>query len=271
MAYADYNAYKNSTIQSAQKSDTGFRTFNAAGGNQAGRLLDMFTYAYPDVDLPTTAVVPTQSLSGALTFANAGTGRLVVNSIDASGFVPGMHILCDRLSHQGNLSGSLNTAQTTNLPTAALTRYTDGEGVIALVTIWSQIGTTATTYTISYTNQAGTSGKTSIAMDVSGSFEKRWYGRAFVTPLASGDTGVRSVESFTLAASTGGGNFGISLIKPLLFMQVTQRGNTNQADFMTNNLHGGLPEILDDAFLFWLSIPGPGTTAATGQVNFSEV
>lgn len=126
-------------------------------------------------------------------------------------------ILIDRLSHTGGLSGTVTTAQTTNLPTAALpTRETGGEGVMAALQIYTILGNTDTAWTVSYTNQAGTAGRT---------------GKGFFssTPFVSGihpiqlegtDSGVRSVESVTLTSSTlTAGNFGIVLYKPLMMIQ----------------------------------------------------
>jgi len=272
MAYADYSDYKNSIAQSTQRVQSGFRSYTPGIGSLVGKAWDMFPSAYPDADAPTTAVVPSSALLGWTEIANGGAGRLVVNSIDIQGWAKGLYILCDRLSHQGGLVGNVTTTQTTNLPTAALTRYTSGEGVMAMVTTWIQIGASASTYTISYTNQAGTSAQTSVPATIGGDANNRAVNRAFFTPLAAGDSGVRSVESFTLASSTGvAGSLSIALIKPLLYVNVVDQNSTYTADFLSNNMHGGMPEILDDAFLFWVCVAGQTTMKAVGNLNLTEV
>lgn len=158
-------------------------------------------------------------------------------------------MLCDRLSHQGGLSGTATGTITTNLPTAALTRYTDGVGVMAGIEITTIIGTTGTTITCSYTNQAGTSGRTSQPINI-GATNFREANRMLLLNLEGGDSGVRSIESSTLLATTGtAGAFGYTLFKPLAFIPVHREMKTDW-----NGLLGGggqLPEILDDAHLFW--------------------
>lgn len=150
-------------------------------------------------------------------------------------------LLIDRLSHQGGLSGTVTTAQTTNLPTAALTRYTSGVGVMIGLEIYTQIGTTATTVTVSYTNQAGTSGRTSLAR-VFGGTNFREVNRIMPIPLADGDTGARSVESVTVLATTGtAGNFGVTLYKPLVVLPPLAAAQNGDCDmpFQWDLLAGG--------------------------------
>lgn len=166
-------------------------------------------------------------------------------------------MLIDRLSHQGGLSGTTATAQTTNLPTAALPRYTNGVGVMAALEIYSAIGSTATTATISYTNQDGVSGRISKPVVIGGSNENT-ASRFIPIPLQDDDTGVLSVQSVTLAASTASaGNFGITLFKPLMIFPNFAPVVDAIQPRTFNTLVGGFgccPEILDDACLGLLGI-----------------
>ncbi len=170
----------------------------ASPTNPSGRPRDCWTSAPLGGTAPTTAVAPTKTspAAGAYPFQewqNSGAGLLnfIVGGTLGS-ISPGVWLLCDRLSHQGGLSAVTTGAQTTNLPTAALTRYTDGEGVMLGLTVYTQIGATGTTITASYTNQAGTAGQTTPAV-VFGGTGFREAGRMILLPLASGDTGVRAV------------------------------------------------------------------------------
>ncbi|MDX2073023.1 MAG: hypothetical protein SFX19_01505 [Alphaproteobacteria bacterium] len=162
-------------------------------------------------------------------------------------------MLIDRLSHQGGLSGTVTTAQTTNLPTAALPRYTSGEGVMMALEIYTSVGsTTAANATVSYTNQAGVSGRTSKIVILGGTTDFA-ASRFIILPLQDDDTGVRSVQSVTLSANTGSaGNFGVTLFKPLsLFPSFSQAFDGIQPRTF-NTLIGGFgccPEILNDACL----------------------
>lgn len=183
-------------------------------------------------------------------------------------------MLIDRLSHQGGLNGTSAVAQTTNLPTAALTRYTSGEGVMAALEIYSAVGSTATTATISYTNQAGVSGRISKPVVFGGSSEST-QSRFIPIPLQDDDTGVQSVQSVTLTASTASaGNFGITLFRPLmLFPNFAQAIEAIQPRTF-NTLIGGFgccPEILDDACLGLLGIANSTNVGViTGALYLAE-
>lgn len=196
--------------------ENGFNTLQA-------RLYSLFTSTPFAGVVPTTATVPSRTITGAFGQKD-GVGNLCLgdfkfqtsNSIGAGGLL----ILFDRLSHQGGLDATVITAQTTNLPTAALTRYTNGQGVIAMLEIYTQIGATATTITVSYTNQAGTAAQIS-QPTVFGGTAFREVGRIIPIPLALGDTGIRSVENVTVLASTlTAGNFGITLYKPIMAIPI---------------------------------------------------
>ncbi len=166
---------------------------------------------------PTTAVVPTSSTTGALGQAN-GTSGLSIIQLIASWATPlgGTLVVADRLSHQGGLSGTVAGAQTTNLPTAALTRRTGGLHVLPTMEIYTVIGTTATTVTASYTNRSSVAGNATPTIAVGGT-GLREAGQVLWLPLLPGDDGCLSVESITLAASTTTvGNFGVTLRYPLL-------------------------------------------------------
>jgi hypothetical protein len=168
--------------------------------------------------------------------------------------------MIDLLNISGNMNATLATPQTTGLPTAALTRYTSGEGVMAGIVIFTQIGNTITTVTVSYTNQAGTSGRTSTATSF-GQTAFRENNIFIPIPLQAGDTGVRSIESVTLAASTGtAGNFGVCLYKPLAMISFEDITGQAPLDAVSSNcIIGSLCEIHPDACLTFL---GNGTISA---------
>lgn len=199
---------------------------------------------------PTTAAVPSRTIAGALGQIDPVVSmRIAHTAINRN--APSYMLLCDRLSHQGGLSGTTTGAQTTNLPTAALTRYTSGEGVMAGIEIYSAIGGSATTFTSSYTNQAGTSSRTSEVSNIGGA-NYQTASRMLLLPLQKGDSGVRAVASVTLAATTGtAGNFGVTLFKPLLAIPFPSYSNASIDFNGFLNLGGQLPEILPDACLFW--------------------
>ena len=126
MAIADYTTYKAEVaapFQTLQHTKDSLTTV-------AGRLYSLWDTAPFAGAAPTTAAVPTSATTGAWGQQNS-SGVQRVASVEASMAQGGYLIIADRLSHQGGLSGTVTTAQTTNLGTAALTRYTSGIGVMA--------------------------------------------------------------------------------------------------------------------------------------------
>jgi hypothetical protein len=183
----------------------------------------------------------------------------------ATALTGGTLILYDRLLHIGGLSGTVTTAQTVG---GTITRNTGGKGNFAFAEIYTQIGSTATTITMSYTDQDGNSGNTSTGV-VFGGTNFREATRAIFLPLAANDSGIQSIQSVTLAASTTtAGNFGIVMGRILAYIGVGVAGAAGWRDYIT-----GLPSIpkIDDGSclsLLWMPI---GTTAPEILGGFSIV
>lgn len=181
-------------------------------------------------------------------------------------------MLIDRLSHQAGLDGTVTTEQTTNLPTAALPRYTSGVGVMAAIQIYTVLGATSVTVTIKYTNQAGTANQVSQPLVIPATVPAETF---LIFSLADGDTGVRSVEGLTLSASTlAAGNFGVVLFKPVAMFPCVYGQQGDSKPIRSNLIGGGcwMENVSDDAFydILWMS----STTAAgitAGAVNLIEV
>lgn len=177
-------------------------------------------------------------------------------------------MLVDLLNVSGGLNGTLTTAQTTGLPTAALPRYTDGVGVCIGIRIYTAVGATATTLTCSYTNQAGTAGRTSKPI-VFGGASANTAGVLLIVPLQDGDTGVRSVESITVAATTGtAGNFGVWLFKPLALLPSFGTEKNGQIGYAEGMQAGRLVKVFPNACLYALSKYGSGS--AYSQLTLIE-
>lgn len=225
MALASFGAYRaalnapgaTATVfkdLSAQALDAAFTgTWHRAGNPVAGTTpstaaaLD-YTGALGQHSIPHPAVA-----SGRLCLVSSNLG--VGGTSEPLRNAPGA-MLIDRLSHQGGLVGNITTAQNNvsgaNLPTAALTRYTDGVGVMIALQIYTALGATDSIVNISYTNEAGTPGRTASVWFVATPSVNTVY----IATLQAGDLGVRSVEAVQLVLSTGtAGNMGITLFKPL--------------------------------------------------------
>lgn len=128
-------------------------------------------------------------------------------------------LLVDLLVTAGNISANLNTSQAINTP--ALTRYTDGVGVMMTLEVTTAVGSTASNVTITYTDNAGNTGNSTgaIAMTASAIASRLQPVAAgpFIT-LAAGDLGVRSVQTVQFSAAMGAGVCALHLYKPLIFV-----------------------------------------------------
>lgn len=195
--------------------------------------------------VPGAVNVPDNTTRGGLMHTDPSGGRekwLLGNGM--IGNAAGGVLLYDRLLQIGGLSGTSTGAQTVG---GTLTRNTGGEGNQIWAEIYTLIGTTATTITASYTNQAGTSGRTTkpVAIGATGNREAE---RMLPLPLQDGDTGVQAVASVTLAATTGtAGSFGVTVMKPLGLGFVPASGSGYWRDYVAGL--PGLPEIDTDACL----------------------
>lgn len=256
MAIANYSFYKSKLKAPYQV----IQSTKISTGTQFGRMHSLWNIT-PDAGvIPSIAAVPSNATAGSLGQRNSSAVQRIAQ-VTGSLASSGCMFLSDRLSHQGGLSGIVVTPQTTNLPTAPLTRYTSGDGVFIALEIYVTIGTTATTVTVSYTNSSGISGRTSEPTTIGGT-SHREPNRLIVLSLQEGDTGVRSVESVTVLATSGtAGNFGITLFKPLMAMPALNVGSQQMLFDSILTLCGNMPKVENNACLQWMVAP---STAASG-------
>jgi hypothetical protein len=236
------------TTSSTQGQTSGFQRRQPIGMS----LWDVTGVPVPGT-FPTTAAACDRTTVGGLGPAARATSMFLAGiqklrgQVSASTYsrpVTNQVLLLDRLSHMGGLSANSTATQTTNLPTAALTRYTDGVGVYAFLEVTTAWGATVpSVVTVSYTNQAGTPGRTGrFTYDASISGDTNLV---FQVGLEGADTGVRSVESVSLNVATGAGVFGVVLAKPLAY---AVEHSTGSAD--ATGIVGWNTPIDDDACLW---------------------
>lgn len=233
----------------------------AATATIGGRGASLWTYdGMPAGGVaPTSGAIPDRLLQGAIPFTAPGGSRdkhLIGASI-ASSFA-GVYLLYDRLFHIGGLSGTSTAAQSVQgaTPSPALTRNTGGAGNMAFYEIYTIIGTTGTTLTMTYTNEAGTGSRTSI-INIGGT-NFREVTRMQRIPLAAGDSGIRAIRQIQLLGTTGTlGNFGITIAQPLAWVPIGATGTMGWRDYTTGL--PGIPVIHPDACLALMFIPSSTT------------
>lgn len=269
MALADFDAYVDA-LKLNRAAD--FQTSSVSAST--GRTMALWRSTLPTAAIPTTSVAVDQTSGNAIgPIPDSASGKLQIigGRLNTSGTAGVTLVPIDLLNVSGGLSGIVTTEQTTNLPTAALTRHTTGEGVFIGLVVYSSLGSTATTVTVRYTNQAGTANQVSTATTFGGT-GFREAPRLILIPLAAGDTGVRSVEGVTVLATTGtAGNFGVCLFKPLMAFSLDSTTGTLPIDAVSSGgMIGSMAEFDDDACLTFMAIT-PVSQSINGALLLAEV
>lgn len=172
----------------------------------------------------------------------------------------------------------------TNVTT--IPRYTDGAGVQMMMV--SQSATAGSgSFTVKYTNQAGVADRVTpvtycVAAQPSGALVNATQaatGTHPFIPLQEGDTGVRSVQSVTMAGANGGLG-AIVLAKPLMFHYVREecrRPTSSPAEDFGDaseieriRMQSGTPRIMDGAVLGFIGRTSAGTIASSVLVGMIE-
>jgi len=155
-------------------------------------------------------------------------------------------LLVDLLVAAGGINANTTTAQTVN--TTALTRYTDGVGVMMILEVTTALGSTAASVTINYTNSSGTTGRSTGALPMTASaatFRLQPVAGGALIPLQAGDIGVQSVQTITFSAAMGAGVVALLLYKPLLL--VPTLASTVFVERSTPNMLGGIVPLATDS------------------------
>lgn len=161
---------------------------------------------------------------------------------------------------------------------AYVDRYPNGEGLRMFVASYAAMGANAPTMQVTYTNSAGTTGRTttagivSTASATSGVLLNSGNAANKVGPflnLAAGDTGVKDIESLTWGGTAhASGSVFVGLCKPLCMpIPVPATGLYNMVDFV--NTLPSLPRLRNGANVqFLIFATGATTAAATLYANF---
>jgi hypothetical protein len=242
MALADFTAYKNGLITAQMR-----RRYKSLSVVQFTGGLWISAWKQPPdaAGNPGTAASNLDgSTTGALFQAIAASGTPRLAQVEGTlGGLPGVCMLADRLAHVSGFSGvsPVGTSNTVGIgPNSRVgSPYAN---VMAAVEIYSQVGTSQTTLTASYTNEAGTASRTTPAIFFGGT-NNREQQRFLILPLQEGDSAVKSVESVTIAASTGTiANWGVTLFRPLALFGTNARGFNFLWDGMLGGC-GNLPDV----------------------------
>lgn len=164
------------------------------------------------------------------TFATAGTIHIYGLLWACSGF-----------------SGAVNTAQAVTGFSGLPTRNPTGEGCEIWIGCSSATGATASNMTVQYTNSKGVSGRNTVSTAHITSMPAN---RMYQVPLQSGDTGVQSIQSITLSASTAtAGNLWVLIMDRYTSIASAVPNVSVTSDAITL----GFPKIYDESCIVFIN------------------
>jgi hypothetical protein len=171
-------------------------------------------------------------------------------------------LLLDRLVSVSGLSIASTGDKTVS--SAALTRYTDGVGVEALLELTT--ATTANVAVVSMNAYTDSADGASVGGSVTFAAAAQNIDSAFFMPLAAGDVGVKAVSTINVGTAGTSGVCALTLVKRLA--QVPLVANIGTVIDFTRG-YPGMPRIYDGATLMLAIIAG-GTTATVvhGVITF---
>ena len=199
----------------------------------------------------TTGILFDDTIAGAPTinaFGGGATGYIANGKFRGS--VTGGMILYDRIWGAGAVSmTSLATTNFSSQPSiAARLPASDYETVEILLEITTTVSATATTINVTYTNQSGTTGRTTGATSSLSGFTAR---RLIAMPLQAGDAGVQKIESVTVGGTVAtAGAFNVLIARRLAQFDNRVQGMVDSQgwDLM------GAPEIYATSALWMVSL-----------------
>lgn len=225
----------------------------------AGRLYSTFYLA----GAPGAAAVPSPGVAGAalttyagqIPFTNPASGYSYLARFAGMSTEPGTLLLCDRLWHNSGLDPTSIIAQTVNSaawPARDKNGATNGSGVYIGLEVSTVLGAGTPTLSMSYTDQDGNAAATSTSAAIATTSAA---GSFYPLPLAAGDTGVRSIQTFTQSATMTSGAYHLVAYRILASVGV-HAGIEAAVDVLAC----GMPRLYDNTVPFLLFLPA-GTTA----------
>jgi hypothetical protein len=205
--------------------------------------------------------------AGCMPMPNAGTGSNWLTQIEGSCTVANDLSWVDVLWVNSGIVVTTTTAQAITSPTFPardINGSSDGVGLCIglLVTTATTNAAVNTTMTVSYTNQAGTAGRTARVSAASPFPATAVIGTWVPFQLDAGDTGVRSIQNITLGTSLTAGAVSLVVYKqyPGIDCVVANLKSTNTIPAPGARLYNGV-------VLLPLNRAATATTATTTQGN----
>ena len=214
-------------------------------------------------------------VNGQIRHVDPGSGNSYLARLLGQATVAGQLLLCDRLQQIcGNSAGSALSVTSTSaqtitggaLPARDNAASTNGDGVLCALEVAATMGAGApTSLTLGYTDQSGNTGATATNIDQVVTLSAQ--GAFYRFGLAAGDTGIRSVQTYTAQASMTSGTISLVLYRVLAALELNAALTPAAVDALT----GGFELIPNGAVPFLVFIPAATTASQiSGQYKESQ-
>lgn len=203
-------------------------------------------------------------VNGQIPHYDPATGNAHLARLQAAATQAGTLLLLDRIWHNGGFTITSTAAQNITSPTwpsrcptsgSDDTPSTNGHGILLALEISAAAGAAAPTITVSYTNQAGTAGRT--GTNILATANSPAIGATYFIGLQAGDTGVRSVQSLTLSVSWVSGTMNLVAYRLLAALELPGNLMPNAIDAIT----GGLPRLYNGTVPWLVFVPNTTTAS----------
>lgn len=264
MTIATYDQYIGATKQQLRIVKTAaattiatvpFTTLDLAGSPGAGSLA---------VGNTANGLVPTDATAGFPSINTFGGGAVgYLGSVGYGSSVASRLTLFDRVFHVGSVvMTSLATTTLASQPSFA-SRLPDSlyENLELFLEVNAAVSATATTVSVGYTNESGTTGRSTGATASMSGYTTR---RLVPMPLQAGDKGVQRIDSVTVGgtvATTGSVNV---VVARRLWSGRTRMANDGGFDDINAT---GLPIVYDTSAL-WLVVEADSTSSGIPEMSF---
>lgn len=213
---------------------------------------------------------------GALKFTNAAAGKFkhLFTLGLGSTVALGVAMLYDRIAEYpftGTTLGPTTFGTQPALPARDEAGATAGDGVMMFLENFSATATAAVTVTPTYTDSGGTAGNTNaftsiataaLAGTIANPLGKQWL------DLASGDIGVRSIQSYTLSASLLAANVAFVLARPLAILPMLSSNGYVERDLILQLAK--MPRLYDGSCLAFNLLAGTTSCPMFGSLTMAE-
>ena len=245
------------TTSIATVAQQSFGLLDVAGNPSAGSLA---------IGNTTAGVVPTDLTAGfpiINAFGVAGGTKGYISRIAFSSSVACRFKLWDRLWHAGSVSmTALATTTFTGQPSyVGRLPASDYKNLFIILEINTAVSATATTIAVGYTNQDGTTGRTTGATGSLSAFTNK---RCIIMPLQAGDSGVQKIDSVTVGGIVAtAGTFNVIVARLLatgLRVNVVGQGDVLGLD------RTGMVEVFETSAL-WLTVETDSTASGVPDLE----